>query len=266
MDLDAMKLRKGAVRLADIPPEVLDALNNGLLPTVNLVEWLAIDQRHLMQVVLPKSYHIVVSERLDALKSETALACIKVIGQALSEESKRTQDTTLSPFLHAHTSDMLRCWAAIMVGLNTQNITLQLKAILPFAIDEHFGVREISWMAIRDQLMVEFDEALPILTKWVQSENPYQRRFAIESIRPKGVWCKQFKRMSEHPSLALPLLDVLQNDPHKYVQDSVANWLNDVSKAQPEFVKSVCCQWLMNNPSSKATAYIAKRAQRSLKY
>lgn len=264
MNLVEMKQRKGAVRLADIPSDVLEALNNGLLPTVNLVEWLAMDQRHLMQVALPKSYHSAVATHLDALKSETALACIKAIGQALSEESKRTQDETLFPFLLAHTSDMLRCWAAIMVGLNTQNITLQLEAILPFAIDEHFGVREISWIAIRDQLMVEFDEALPIFTKWVQSENPYQRRFAIESIRPKGVWCKQFKRMSEHPSLALPLLDALQNDPHKYVQDSVANWLNDASKAQPQFVKSVCDQWIMNNPSNKATAYIAKRALRSV--
>lgn len=264
MDLAEMKQRKGAVRLADIPLEVLEALNKGLIPTVNLVEWLAINQRQLMLLVLPKTYHAVVSSQLDTLKAETALACIKAIGAALFEEYKRIKDTDLFHFLQTHPSDMLRCWAAIMVGFNEQNISKQLEAILPFAIDDHFGVREISWIAIRDQLMVEYPEAFPIFSDWVKSENPYQRRFAIESIRPKGVWCKQFKEMSVEPSLALPLLEVLQNDPHKYVQDSVANWLNDASKAQPEFVKSVCAQWSLNNPTSKSTSYIVKRALRSI--
>ena len=35
--------RKGAARIALIPPEVLEALNAGAIPTVNLNEFLAID-------------------------------------------------------------------------------------------------------------------------------------------------------------------------------------------------------------------------------
>jgi hypothetical protein len=35
--------RKGAARIALIPPEVLDALNAGRIPTVNLNEFLALD-------------------------------------------------------------------------------------------------------------------------------------------------------------------------------------------------------------------------------
>jgi hypothetical protein len=37
--------RKGATRIALIPPEVLEALNEGLVPTVNLNEFLALDRR-----------------------------------------------------------------------------------------------------------------------------------------------------------------------------------------------------------------------------
>ena len=39
--------RKGAARIALIPPEVMQALNAGLVPTVNLNEFLAIDLRLL---------------------------------------------------------------------------------------------------------------------------------------------------------------------------------------------------------------------------
>lgn len=265
MTLEEMKQRKGAVRLADIPQEILHELNRGTIPTVNLVEWLGMDQRTLATLTLPEVYKQVALQAIDTLKTETALNCIKVIGAAIYKESIARNDQEIHPFLASHTSDMLRCWAAIFVGEQQQGIVQQLSDILPFATDEHFGVREISWIAIRDQLMEEIEDALPVFKTWVGSDDPYQRRFVTESIRPKGVWCRQFKLVQEQPELALPFLDALQSDPHKYVQDSVANWLNDASKSQPHFVQDICKQWKANNPDSKATAYIIKRALRSLK-
>ncbi|WP_418120894.1 hypothetical protein [Variovorax sp. NFACC29] len=49
--LGHLKGRKGAFRIALIPPEVLDALNDGLLETVNLNEFLALELPRLARSV-----------------------------------------------------------------------------------------------------------------------------------------------------------------------------------------------------------------------
>lgn len=58
-------------------------------------------------------------------------------------------------------------------------------------------------------------------------------------------------------------LENLKSDPSKYVQDSVANWMNDAGKTQPEFVIEICKKWKQESPT-KETNYIIKRALRSL--
>jgi len=152
--------RKGAARIALIPPEVLEALNAGAIPTVNLNEFLAIDLGRLTRSVAARA--------------------------GLDPDAERPTHP-----------------------------------------------------------------------------DPSIRRFASEATRPRGVWCAQIETLKKEPWRGLPLLDPLRADTSSYVQDSVANWLNDAAKTQPQWVREVCARW-GRGKLAPATAYILRRARRSL--
>jgi 3-methyladenine DNA glycosylase AlkC len=139
----------------------------------------------------------------------------------------------------------------------------KLAATRRFAADPHFGVRELAWMAVRDEIAGDVDEALRLLQPWAAHPDPNLRRFASEATRPRGVWCAQVEVLKKEPWRGLPLLQALRADPSRYVQNSVANWLNDAAKTQPDWVRGVCAQW-SGGTVPPATAYILRRAQRSI--
>jgi 3-methyladenine DNA glycosylase AlkC len=140
----------------------------------------------------------------------------------------------------------------------------RLVLIRPLADDEHFGVREWAWLALRPRLTGELEATLFQLHEWVHAESENLRRFAIEVTRPRGVWCAHWPALQEKPQRALPLLEALRNDPSRYVQNSVANWLNDASRTQPRWVEQLCAHWLRESPT-RNTGYICRRAQRNLR-
>lgn len=256
-----MNKRKGARKLEDIPKEILVELNKGTIESVNLTEWLAVDQRTLVKNVLSKENQDKCIEALEKLTPYSTLKAIRCIAEVLYTENLDIKEIDN---LRKHTSDTVRCWAACLVGLNKKlSIKEKLSQIKPFAEDEHFGVREIAWLSAREDISSHLNESIAILKDWSQSDNQNIRRFSIESIRPNGVWCKKIEILKEKPHLAIEILENLKSDESKYVQDSVANYLNDASKTQPEFVKTICEKWLKESPT-KETSYIVKRALRSI--
>jgi len=260
--------RKGSKSIQSIPAIILAQLNQGKIETANLVEWLAIDQKELLATLLDDckktSYLAPVLQALEALKKPTITLKNATIGQVLLAESTKAGDKTLFPFLANHPADMPRCWATYMVGGNPAlSPAEQLEAIQVFAADTHFGVRETAWMAVRPTIIANLSLSLTILESWTLHADANVRRFATESTRPRGVWCAPIETLKTTPELALPLLENLRNDPAKYVQDSVGNWLNDASKSRPDFVRDLCDTWLEES-QTKATAYIAKKALRTI--
>lgn len=166
--------------------------------------------------------------------------------------------------LRSHPSDTVRGWACFMIGAaDGHSLPERLSLIRQLADDHHFGVREWSWMAVRPHLSADLDSAVAQLASWTAEPSERLRRFASEAMRPRGVWCSHIAALRKNPERGALILEPLKADPSTYVQDSVANWLNDAAKDQPDWVRQVCARWLSESPAS-ATARICKRALRSI--
>jgi 3-methyladenine DNA glycosylase AlkC len=261
--------RKGARSIKDIPAKILTQLNNGEIETANLMEWLTIDKLKLLANILfqidRKQYQAPIINAVENLKKKTVNTINETIGIGLFSAANANKDKTLFKILADHTSDTVRCWACYYISKN-EKLTLKqtLTQIQAFAADDHFGVREIAWLSVRPAITENVMESLKILSTWTSSTNENIRRFASEATRPRGVWCEHIKILKQQPELALNILEPLKNDASLYVQNSVANWLNDASKTQPLFVKNICAKWGKES-NIKETAYIIKRALRTIK-
>lgn len=247
-----------ARRPSEVDPAILAELNAGTRETRNLAEGLAIDFAALLRPVL----------RRLAVADEAALAPDVPITRRMSAAAailevhlgnRDAYETCLK-----HRSDTLRGVAAYIIGRDPATpLPERLRLIRPLADDAHFGVREWAWLAMRPFIAGQLQRAVEELRPWTSAESAALRRFASESTRPRGVWCKHIEALKADPSMGLPILEPLRADPEKYVQDSVANWLNDAAKSQPKWVGELCRRWLRESPCD-ATGRICKRAQRSI--
>ncbi|MBW3511438.1 HEAT repeat domain-containing protein [Janthinobacterium sp. NKUCC06_STL] len=243
--------------VADIAPARLALLSGGKVPSATLTEGLAIDFAQLLAAAVPA----VGAARLDRMRAQAADGITRRMALAAQLLLEANTDLAL---LQAHASDTVRGWACFTIAAQAGwTLPQQLAAMRPLADDGHFGVREWAWLALRPHLAAQLDEAIALLAPWTADPSERVRRFACEALRPRGVWCAHIARLKEQPQLALPMLQALRADPAVYVQDSVANWLNDAAKSQLDWVRSLCAQWLLESPAA-ATQRICKRAQRSI--
>ncbi len=256
--------RKGPRSLKDLNPEVLTYLNKGLIETKNLMEWLATDQLKLLKLVLidleKENWNINFEEAISAQKKPTSNTNTKVIGEVLGA---LTRESSVYKKLQKHTSDLVRCWSCWAQSMHNDTIEELLPEMKKYAADTHFGVREVVVFATKERIIEDLDNSIDILGKWAASADENIRRFAIEVIRPIGVWTKKIPVFQESPEKAIVILDQLKSDTSKYVRDAVGNWLNDASKSQPDWVKTTCKRWEKESPT-KATAYIVRRGMRTI--
>jgi 3-methyladenine DNA glycosylase AlkC len=260
--------RKGAARIALIPPDVLEALNEGLVPTVNLNEFLALDLPRLTRSVARhiglRADHERIVDTLAMLGAFKPVKRHEHVARALYDLAEPRGDRdAIAHALATHPSDVARSWATQWIAFSGLPLPAKLRTVRRFAADPHFGVREMAWMAVRDEVTGAVDEAVALLAPWVRDRDENIRRFASELTRPRGVWCAQIEALKAQPWRALPLLEPLKTDPSRYVQNSVANWLNDAAKTQPDWVQEVCARW-SEQSCAATTSYIVRRALRSI--
>ncbi len=234
-------------------------LNSGEGETRNLEEALAIDFSLLMSTVIPD----ISVANVKCLRKESGgiVQRMKSAGEILFEN---VADENLTQFV-SHPSDTVRGWLCFALMKRADlSVKQRLTRITALADDAHFGVREWAWMAWRPFLTAELETGLKALKPWTVNKSPRLRRFVTESSRPRGVWCAHIKALKENPGLAVDLLEPLKSDPEKYVQDSVANWLNDASKSQPDWVKALTDRWILES-STPETKRIVHRSLRALR-
>lgn len=118
-----------------------------------------------------------------------------------------------------------------------------------------------SELAVREFLELDFDRTIKAMYKWAKHDDYHVRRLACEGLRSRLPWAKKIRKLQQEPFHALPVLELLKKDPEKYVQKSVANHLNDVSKDHASWMMDVISAW---DTGDKHTGWIVKHACRTL--
>jgi 3-methyladenine DNA glycosylase AlkC len=115
--------------------------------------------------------------------------------------------------------------------------------------------------AIRPFLLADEKRVMKQMLAW--SRHPHQniRRFASEGCRPRLPWGTAIPSLKKDPSSILPILENLKEDTAVYVQKSVANNLNDISKDHQDLVVSLAKKWM---GKSAVTDWIIKHGCRGL--
>ncbi|HEX5135623.1 MAG TPA: DNA alkylation repair protein [Planctomycetota bacterium] len=260
--------RKGARRMAEIPPAVLRALNEGREETRTLVEWLAIDPDALLGHVLRD-----IGLAREAARLRRAFAPHKgggisrrtrAVGRILRESLPAARRRAAFARLAKHPSDMARSWAAYMVAADERlSLDRRLDLARRFAADPHMAVRECAWDSFRPHLARDLARGLRLLRPWVADADQNVRRCAVEATRPRGVWTEHLEPLKADPAPGLPLLEPLRSDPSDYVRKAVGNWLNDASKTRPDWTRAVCRRWARES-RTRETKAIVRRALRTL--
>ncbi|MBN2772707.1 MAG: DNA alkylation repair protein [Prolixibacteraceae bacterium] len=138
-------------------------------------------------------------------------------------------------------------------GLNHWEISLPALGEFTKCGSSEFGIRPF--------LNKDLKSAMVFMNKWAENEDFKVRRFASEGCRPLLPWAAGVPALKKDPSLILPILEKLKDDPEEFVRKSVANNLNDISKSQPKTVLEICERW---QGHSDNTDWIIKHACRTL--
>ena len=116
--------------------------------------------------------------------------------------------------------------------------------------------------AIRPFIMRYPERTLKILREWATDDNHHVRRLVSEGMRPRLPWASQLPAFIADPKPVLDMLELLKNDESQYVQKSVANNLNDITKDHPDLVLERLTRW--NQNASDNTRWIIRHALRTL--
>lgn len=173
--------------------------------------------------------------------------------------------------------------AALITALSKSTVE-KIRALAAFATPLLYGEevqRQLEWLrftsalegtwpreasaTVLHNLVIQHGIAsiLPLVQDWIRDNDPAVRRVVTEALRPRGVMLAHINELKDDPAPLKKILMPLLDDDSDYVQKSVANNLNDISKDNPEIVLEWTREW--NTPeATKQRHWILARALRTL--
>jgi 3-methyladenine DNA glycosylase AlkC len=173
----------------------------------------------------------------------------EVLIASLGPELERTESFGMAPFRYLPHVCFVQKY-----GLDDFEAAMRAQ----YALTKRFSAES----SIR-AFLVRYPEATyERLRQWTQDDNVHVRRLVSEGTRPRLPWAPRLRTYQEDPRPVIALLELLKDDPERYVQRSVANNLNDIAKDHPDLAVAVCRRWLEGAPPARA--WIVRHALRSL--
>ncbi len=121
--------------------------------------------------------------------------------------------------------------------------------------------RNTGEFTVRPFLIKYPSKGLAQMKAWAQSDNLHLRRLASEGMRPRLPWASKLSAFIDNPSPVLEILEILKDDPSRFVQKSVANTLNDILKDNEVIALETIRNWAQE-PSFER-AWIIRHAIRN---
>ena len=125
---------------------------------------------------------------------------------------------------------------------------------------EEITKRHSSEFSVRPFILRDYDKMEKVFSDWGQHSNAHLRRLVTEGTRPRLPWAKKLPFIRNDIDENFKLLKPFLNDSSRYVEKSVANHLNDLSKDEPDKVITFIKENL-----NETSVFIVKRALRTLK-
>lgn len=176
-------------------------------------------------------------------------AAAQILIASLGPELARTDDFGLAPLRY-----MPHVFFVQKYGLDDFEAAMRAQ----YELTKRFSAES----SIRAFLVRYPNETYARLVQWARDENVHVRRLVSEGSRPRLPWAPRLRAFQEDPHPVIELLELLKDDPERYVQRSVANNLNDIGKDHPDLAVAVCRRWLIG--ASPARAWIVRHALRAL--
>jgi 3-methyladenine DNA glycosylase AlkC len=176
-------------------------------------------------------------------------AAAKILSDSLGPELTSTDTFGMAPFHYLPHVFFVQTY-----GLDDFEAAMQLQ----YELTKRFSAES----SIRAFLVRHPEETYARLREWARDDNVHVRRLVSEGSRPRLPWAPRLPAFQADPRPVIALLEMLRDDPERYVQRSVANNLNDIGKDHPSLAVDICKRWLKDAPPGRE--WIVRHALRSL--